>query len=189
MSTVGNTATPNGSSYGEVGSPAGQQVAGLFTMPSPGGLISSISAYAGSDGGTSGWVCIWNGSDVLLGSKAVTLTNGGATWVTGTLSTPVFVASGASLYIGWQSANGYYFAWDGTAGTTYTGYNATMPGNLANGGNGSYLISAYATYTPAGANVWTGSAWTACPVSVWNGTAWVNASVAVWNGTQWVYGA
>ncbi len=188
MSTVGNTATPNGISYGEVAT-AGSQVAGLFTMPSPGGIITSVSAYAGSDGGTSGYVMVWGQGGSKLGHGAVTLTNGGAGWVTANMVTSFFVAGGTNIYIGWQSANGYYFAWDGTAGTTYTGYNAAVPGNLANGGTGSYLISAYATYTPAGANVWTGSAWTACPVSVWTGSQWANASVAVWNGTTWVYGA
>lgn len=185
MATVGSTLTPSGASYVEVATPAGQQVAGLFTMPTPGGLITSISAYAGSDGGTSGWVCIWNGAGTLLGSVAVTLNNGSAGWVTGTLATSVFVAGGSSLYIGWQSANGYYFTWYSTSGTTYTGYNSTNPGNLANGGTGAYLAGAYATYTPTGAKVWNGTTWADAAAKVWNGTTWAAAEVSVWNGTTW----
>lgn len=199
MTTLGNTATP---SYGwaEYGINTTNQIGQPYTMPNPGGLISAIHGYwaAESASGT-GYVCIWNASGTLLGSVAVTVSTGsnspgGQAWNSATLGTPVFVAGGATFYIGWWMPQSSGMVWSYNNDSNHPSENAApgSPGSLSTGSHDTYgSIASYVDYTPTGAWVYDGSQWNAGPVYVNTGTSgspvWTAVSgLQVWNGSSWV---
>lgn len=207
MATLGNNTTPTTPTYGWNSSGTRMQVADSYTVPTGGALISSISFWAAGAGTLKIHGVVWNASTgaVLAFGPGVNTSGGsgggvGATqWYTDTLSTPVFVGSGAVIFIGWQcdSTATYYWAYNGNIGTpatewntnsgatgqSFAGYGAQSPAGL---------IAAYVTYTPGGAYINTGTpaspVWTATPLYVNTGTpaspVWtVAAGVFVNTGT------
>ncbi len=190
MATFGYSTTPT---YGYIeAAPTGAQAAGAATMPSPGGIVTSVSCYCGVFSGqaaASGYLCMWSSSGSLLASGAATIPASPA-WVTATLSTATYVASGVSVFLGWQTPgiSGYYAEFNSVSGATMDlGSNSTIPGALANiTQHTNDQLGAYATYTPGGAQVWNGTAWQSVATYVWNGTQWVSVVPQVWNGTTWV---
>ncbi len=189
MATFGYTTTPT---YGYIeAAPTGGQAAGSATMPSPGGIVTSVSCYCGVYSGqaaTSGYLCMWSDTGSLLASGAATIPASPA-WVTATIPS-TFVGSGVAVFLGWQTSGsaGYYATYNSVSGAAMDlGSNSTIPGALANFTQyANDQLGAYATYTPGGAQIWTGSQWQTVTTYVWNGTQWVAIAPQVWNGTQWV---
>ena len=193
MATVGYTTTPTYGYFSE-GSGIGNQVGCAFTMPS-GGLITAISCYAATYANSeTPNLCIWDSSGNLLASVAAssTISAGAPAWVSGTLATPLFVANGSTIYIGWSCAvaDGFYAEYDNTSNTIHWGEQTSPPGTLGSTvATGS--LGAYATYTPSQAYVNTGTpsspVWTPAAVVVNTGTpsspAWSAAAIYVNTGT------
>lgn len=205
MSNVGYSTTPT---YGFYKSAAhtGMQAAALATMPTPGGLITSISCYAGTYSGSSasGYLCLWDISFNLLASVAVTIP-GSLAWVSGTLATPYFIASGTQFYIGYHVSGtaGYNAEYDSVGGATMIlAWDNAVPGSLTNRTTYSNnQLGAYATYTPAEGWVNTGTSgspnWVSGAVYINTGTSaspvWTAAENVVNTGTSgsptWTDGA
>lgn len=183
MSILGNSTTPT-FGYDQFMATA-NQAAQLYTMPAGGGLITDVTFYGSGNGASSNtaYGCIWDSSGNLLAQGSGVVTTGGATgggnqaWHTDTLTTPLFVAGGISIYIGWQRSTATTFDWswanDGaavayrTAGNTPSNFGTTVTVQ-----NGS--IGAYATYTPGGGKLNTGTSgspvWTPTTGKVNTGT-------------------
>lgn len=107
MATLGNSTTPT---YGyDSYQSSANQAAQLYTMPSPGGTITSVSFYGAADGSNhnTAYGCIWDSSGNLLAQGSGVNTTGGSpsaggqAWQTDTLTTPLYVAAGTQIYIGW----------------------------------------------------------------------------------------
>lgn len=195
MATLGYTATPN-YGYDSYQSTA-NQVAQLYTMPAPGGIITSVSFYGSGNGGSNNtaYGCIWNSSGILLAQGSGVVTNGGSAsaggqaWHTDTLTASLWVAGGTQLYIGWERSTGTYFDWsfasDGAAVSYHTA--ASTPANFGSSlavQNGS--VGAYATYSPAGLKVRRSGAWVNKPVYIRRSGAWVQAKVYIRRSGAWV---
>ncbi len=192
-SQVGYTTTPSGGFF-EFGTNTDNQIGALYTMPTPGGLITALHAYCAVYNGfsaASGYLVLWDGSGNVLASVGVTIP-ASAAWVTATLATPYFVASGSSIFIGWAApaASGFYAEYNSVSGAAidYNYDSGTIPGNLGTSHTrvSNEQIGAYADYTPSEAKVWNGTSWVYGAVKVWNGTSWVAGAVKVWNGSSWV---
>lgn len=160
MSTVGNTSTP---SFGNqwLGTNQQNQVWSTFTMPSPGGTITALHAYFDLNSGTgTPYCCLWDGSGNLLASVSLGSMSGtgnhsigGQTWHSGTLSSGVFVASGATISLGFYfpQANGGTWSFNNSGSSSYN-TQASGPGSQSGSGStGDGSIGAYADYTPGGA--------------------------------------
>lgn len=194
MSTVGNTATPAQGYYYDSGVASCR--GSRFTMPSPGGFISTLHAYFDAyNSSATGYVCLWNSSGTLLASASVGTVPtagasiGGQAWHQATLSSPVYVASGATIYIGFslpQSA-GAVWTWENAGGNVYYA-NSGSPGSLSTSATYSTTgpLGAYGDYTAgsiyasdgtteqAGVLIYAsnGSAWQQCAVYCSDGSAW-----------------
>lgn len=193
MATLGNSTTPT---YGyDSYSSTANQAAQLYTAPSPGIIISSVSFYGSGTTGNTAYGCIWNSSGTLLAQGSGVSTSGGSAsaggqaWHTDTLTASLFVAAGTQIYIGWQRSTASTFDWsfsnDGASVSYHTG--GSTPSNFGSAvtvQNGS--IGAYATYTPAGMYVRRSGAWTAAPVYVRRSGAWTSAAVYVRRSGAWV---
>jgi len=182
MATLGKTATPTSATHGWILGNS-KQVGMLFTVPSPGAIFSSVSFWAATT--TSGyiWGVIWDSSGNVLGHGAGVNTSGGAQhgtgpggdgqWHTDNFATPVFVAAGATVYIGWQNndSTSTYWAYNGGDHSPnaesrggVTGSPVSFAGHSTESPNGA--VAAYATYTPAGGYVRRSGIWTAGPSEV-----------------------
>ena len=200
MATLGNSTTPT-YGYNSYQSTA-NQVAEAYTMPSPGGIISSVSFYGSGDGATANtaYGCVWSSGGTLLAHGSGVSTSGGSAsaggqaWHTDTLTTPLFVAGGTTIYIGWERSTGSYFDWSfASSGASVCYTAASTPASFGSTASGPGLgtIGAYATYTPAGIQVNTGTpaspVWTTGLAYINTGTAaspvWTQASVYVNTGT------
>ncbi len=198
MATLGYTTTPSHFQFGE-GFNIGDQIGLAATMPSPGGVITVLHAFAQSFNGTNTMtLVVWDASGNVLASgtaSAASSPSSGA-WVTTTLGTPLFVASSATIYIGFANPNntsgnsGFVAEYDQAGGTTKWNQQSSAPGNLLTGTNATNLtntnIGAYADYTPAGMYVRRSGVWTAAPVYVRRSGAWVQATVYVRRSGVWV---
>lgn len=174
MATLGNSTTPT-FGYDQYSSTA-NQAAQLYTTPGA-IVISSVSFYGSGNGASSNtaYGCIWNSSGTLLAQGSGVSTSGGAgsgggqAWHTDTLTSPLYVAAGTQLYIGWQRSTATTFDWsfanDGASVAYHTaGSTPSAFGSGVTVQNGS--IGAYATYSPAG--VWIAPSGTVePPVAVW----------------------
>lgn len=183
MATLGNTSTPS-FGWNQFSSTA-NQAAESYTVPTGGGVFSSVSFYGSGDGASSNtaYGCIWSSGGTLLAQGSGVNTTGGSgsgggqAWHTDTLTSPLFIAGGTVIYIGWQRSTATTFDWSfastgsaayHTAGNTPSnfGTSTTAPTNGT--------IGAYATYTPGGGYVNTGPpaapVWTAAEVLVNTGT-------------------
>lgn len=174
MTTLGYTATP-GAGVFSVAANTENAAAIQATMPSPGGTITALHAHfrAFDSGSHTAWLCVWNSGGTLLASVAVSV-GGGQQLYSANLASPIFVAGGTVLYIGFVIGSiGYTVEYDST-GTSYNGSNATSPpGNISFGSSGFGTIEAYADYV-LGMYVNTGTpavpVWTPAPVTVNTGT-------------------
>lgn len=152
MATFGYSTTPTFGWFQE-GASTGNQIGALFSMPSPGGSVTALSAYAGTYSGssTSGYLVMWSGSGTVLASVAVTIP-GSPAWVSGTLSSSVYVASGQSVFIGWATpaSVGFKAEYNSVGGASLDwNESASIPGSLAGHTNVTgEQLGAYATYTP-----------------------------------------
>jgi len=201
MATVGNSTNP-ATAFFFYGINVQNAAWSGYTMPAGGGLITSISAFFDLDTGgpATCYLCIWDGNNgTLLASVAVggipagSQSAGGQAWHTANLATPLFVAGGAALAIGFwvPQANGLIASTE-SGGTTFSGTQAGSGPGAASGPavSGQGALGAYATYTPGNVWVWNGSAWVAGSLpSVWNGSAQVQGIPQVWNGSSWVLGS
>lgn len=188
MSTLGNATTPTTPTYGWINSGTHMQVADSYTVPAGGGLFSSISFWAAGSGTLTIHGVIWDSSGTVLAFGPGVSTSGGAgsgvgatAWNTDTLSTPVFIAGGTTIYIGWQcnSAASTYWAYNGNITSPSTQWN-TPSGSSGQSFSGhatqspAGIVAAYATYTPGGIYVNTGTpaspVWTPAELSVNTGT-------------------
>ena len=185
MATLGNSTTPT-FGFDQFTSTA-NQAAQLYTMPAGGGLITDVTFYGSGNGASSNtaYGCIWDSGGTLLAQGAGVATTGGSgagggqAWHTDTLTSPLFVAGGTSIYIGWQRSTATTFDWsfagDGATSVAYrtAGNTPSNFGTTVTVQNGS--IGAYATYTPGGGKVNTGTAvspvWTPVTGKVNTGTS------------------
>lgn len=199
MATLGNTTTPT---YGwDSYLSTANQAAEAYTVPAGGGIFSSVSFYASGDGGTANvaYGCIWDSSGNLLAHGSGVSTSGGSgaagaqAWHTDTLTAPLTVAGGTTIYIGWQRSTASTFDWsfanDGAAVSYHTAGNT--PSNFGTGvsvQNGS--IGAYGTYTVnTGQKVYvrrSGSWIQVGTVRVRRSGAWVTATAKVRRSGAWV---
>lgn len=196
FSTVGDGATPGHNWFEQGVNTPPNIVASGYTMPSPGGTIYKLWAYFGlvAGGPATAYLCMWDASGSLLGSVGVSVANGSASaggqaWNGANLATPVFVASGATVYFGFavSESNGFYTT-DESSGSSIWTTNSSVPNSLnGNSSTGHFAIGAYAEYFPGVIHVWNGSSWLNGEVQVWNGSAWANPTgILVWNGSAWV---
>src|SRR5258706_196084 len=138
MATLGNSAL--GSGFFQFGINVQNAAWSVYTMPAGGGLITDITAYFDVEtaGPATCFVCVWDGSTgALLASKSIASvpngsnSAGGQASHTGTLATPIFVAGGATIAIGFwcPQANGFVC-------TTSTAAPNAQAGTQAGGGPG-----------------------------------------------------
>jgi len=205
MATLGNSTTPT---FGfDAFNSTANQAGELYTVPAGGGTFTSVSFYGSGDGATTvkAYGCLWDSSGNLLAAGSGINTSGGSqtaggqAWHTDTLTSPVSIAGGTQIFIGWwrQASTGTFdwsFAGDGSTAVHYHTDSLTAPGHTGTSvtvQNGS--IGAYATYTPGGeAYINTGTSaapvWTAGVVQVNTGTSaapvWTVAEADVNTGTS-----
>src|SRR6185369_16167442 len=120
MATLGKTTAPNGATHGLIQDNS-KQVAMLFTMPSPGGLITSVSFWAATKTPNSDyiWGVVWDSSGNVLGYGNGVLTSGGQAsnpggsgqFYTDTFNTPLWIPAGTQIYLGWQTNSAVTFTW------------------------------------------------------------------------------
>jgi len=199
MATVGNTTTP-ASNFFFYGVNVQNAAWSSYTMPAGGGLITQLNGFFDLDTGgpSTCFLCVWDSSGNLLASASVasvpagSQSSGGQAWHSANLATPLFVAGGTLINIGWwvPQANGMVATTEST-GTTFSGTQAGSPGTASGPAVSSVgALGSYATYTPGNVWVWNGSAWVAGSLpSVWNGSAQVQGIPQVWNGSSWVLGS
>lgn len=193
MSTLGKTTTPTTGSFGYVENYG--TVAMQFTT-SQSGLYSSVSfcaaAYSGS---LKIHGVIWDASGNVLAFGPGVTTSGGTvggdgdqTWFTDSFSTPVFIAGGTTIYIGWQTDTHtqYVWAYNGNDHSPNAVWNNALYGTTGQGiGSNSVMspngaVAAYATYSQAG--VWIEPSGTVkAPVAIWcNPAGTVVKAKGVW---------
>lgn len=132
------------------------EVSVAATMPAD-GTISSVSCFVGGDGGSvNAQFAIWRQSDGALLASTSTFSlgsgsrsSGGQSWVTQSLSSPLFVANGTGIYIGWYRDPSGGAVWSMlTAGSflkrTETGSLGSFTSPTTDSGG---QLGAYATYT------------------------------------------
>lgn len=160
MATLGSsTAAPNSSSYWTFNN-VQNQVWGGYTMPNPGGYVTSISAYFDTNGGTSTcYVCVWdfNGGQLLAsvaisGVPAGSHTPGQQWWWTGTLGSSLWIAGNRQIGIGfWVPDNNGFVTSSFASGSAFWNQQASAPGSSSNGTAPFNAIGSYVTYTPLAA--------------------------------------
>lgn len=193
MATLGKSTAPTGATHGWING-SQKQVAMLFTVPAGGGIFTSVSFWAAT--ATSGfiWGVIWDSSGNVLRAGSGVNTTGGAShnpgpggdgqFHTDTLTSPLFVAGGTDIYIGWQNndTTSTFWAYNGNDHSPdarqrggVTGSPASFAGHTAESPAGA--VAAYATYTPAGGKVRRSGAWVALTsVKVRRSGAWVDVT-------------
>jgi hypothetical protein len=144
---------------------------------------------------------IWDSSGNVLAFGPGQSTSGGTSsgvgatqWYTDTFASPVYIVGGTSVFIGWQadsaatidyayngtdhSPDARWFTNSGSSGQTFSGNTAQTPAGA---------VASYATYTPGGAYVNTGTSgspvWTPAGVFVNTGTS----GSPVWTPANGVY--
>lgn len=205
MATLGKTTTPTTGTHGFITNTA-KAVAMLFTMPTT-GFITSVTFWAATTTPNTDniWGVIWDSSGNVLGHGSGVSTSGGTSsgvgatqWYTDTLTTPLLVAAGTQIFIGWQpnsSTNSVSWAYNGSDhspdarwnGASGTPSGASFSGNTAQSPAGA--VAAYATYTPAQMKRWHSGAWVAASVKRWHSGAWVSAVPYRWHSGAWVPGS
>ncbi|MDE1904949.1 MAG: hypothetical protein KGH75_00680 [Rhodospirillales bacterium] len=195
MATIGNTTSP-AAGYDYIGSATA--AASEFTMPTGGGVVTSISGYFDSESASqNGYLCVWDSSgNLLINSGAFAINNksgsgaGGQDWWTKSISS-VYVAAG-TIWIGFVATGSLVFSSESSStGLANTSYTKAMssPGSFASPTISPVgAVGAYITYTPGGVGkVWPGSAWVdGTLIKIWNGSAWVQANPQTWSGSAWV---
>lgn len=205
MSTLGKTATPNTGTHGFFAFASHPQVAMLFTVPAGGGIFTDVNFWAAGSSTLKIHGVIWDSSGNVLAFGPGVNTSGGAAsfvgatqWYQDTFASPVFIAGGTQIYIGWQR--------DAGAGTVYWAYNGSdhSPSAQWNGNSGSTgqsfsghsimddgagnegAVAAYADYTPGSIYADDGSAFQGgVIVYADNGAAWQQCEVYVDDGAAW----
>ena len=133
------------------------EIAAAATMPADGD-ISSISCFVGGDGGSvTARFCIWRSSDGVLLAQTGSFTlasgsrsSGGQSWVTQSLGTPLHVANGTGLYIGWWRDPAGGAVWSLLTPGSFSKKTDTSgsPGTFSSPtSDASGQLGAYATYT------------------------------------------
>jgi hypothetical protein len=190
MAILGNNTTPS-AGFDFIGS--SQAAATQFTMPSGGGVVTSISGYFDSESASqNGYLCVWDGSgNVLVQSSAFAINNksgsgaGGQDWWTQSISN-VYVPAG-TVWIGFIATGSLVFSSE-SGGASNVKAMSSPSSFSGSSSSGVGAVGAYITYTPGGVGqVYSGSAWTdGVLVQVYNGSAWVQANPQVYNGSVWV---
>jgi hypothetical protein len=167
--TVGNTAwTQQG--WDAPGS--GFAAASQFTMPADGWITTLHGYFDSTSGSGNGWLCVWRASDgALLASNGPFATNvgslaaGGQTSYSKTLVTPLFVASGTNIYIGFYCDQGLVWS-SGTGGTSkIDSEGGSGPTSFTPGASPIGVIEAYADYATGNGKVFRSSSWVIGPVA------------------------
>lgn len=171
MATVGNTNTPGAGGnffFQGVNTPP-NQVATLFTMPSPGGLITDLNAYFSTEanGTATCWLMLWDGAGNILADPAVSVAQGsnslgGQAWHSASI-TPVYVAAGASIFIGFSvpQHNGFVTSTESSGSSLWNTTASPPAGFTGNSSTGFHAIGAYADFTPLTARVRRSGVWVA----------------------------
>lgn len=180
MATLGKTTSPSWPTFGWIDTTA-FTVAELYTMPAPGGIFRSVTFWAASHGAGSQKIfgVIMDSSGNLLARGPGVFTSGGVAvdgnvgssqWYTDTLQSPLFVAAGTQIYIGWcpnsssvavdWAYNGNDHSpnarWKNTGGGTPTGAFFSGHSQMSPAG----AVAVYGTYDPAGGYVMRSGVWT-----------------------------
>lgn len=159
----------------------------------PGGTIQSISCYLGGhSGAVNAKLCVWDTSGNLLAASSLfsaaagSGANGGQTWYTQTLASPLALSSQA-IYIGWWRDSAGQNEWSFASGSTqYNNAGGSSPSNCVTGrSSGSGQIGAYVTYVKGGIKAWDGSAFNRYALRAWSGAAWNWYAGKVWDGSTW----
>jgi hypothetical protein len=202
MATLGKTATPNGITHGWIQSNSIQS-AMLFTMPAGGGLITAVSFWAATKTPNSDfiWGVVWDSSGNVLANGSGVLTSGGqaanpggsGVFYTDTFATPLWVAGGTQLYIGFQTNSSVVMTWAYNGGdhspdaqwrTGVTGSPTTFSGHSAESPAGA--IAAYATYTPGSVFGDDGGAFQGgVLVFADDGAGWQQCEIWIDDGVNW----
>lgn len=155
MPTIGSSSS--NPTFGQTSSGSNDQVGcGPYTMPSPGGYIQTIHAYAATFAGSiTPKVVLWNSSPNVLGSA-----NAGASigttpsWVSGTLAgNGIYVAAGAGVVLGWTSSQavGANIFFNNTTPGGWWNSVASPPASLVGAPQFSHQAGAYADYVAVNA--------------------------------------
>lgn len=162
MAVLGKNTTPSTPTFGFVSTGSHMQVAMNFTTTQP-GLYTSVSFWAAGSSTLTIHGVIWSSGGSVLAFGPGQSTSGGhasgtgaSTWYTDTFSTPLYIASGTNIWIGWQanSAATVDFAFNGNDHSPDSKWNTASgsTGQAFSAGSTSATytgaVAAYATYTP-----------------------------------------
>jgi hypothetical protein len=161
-----------------------------------------VSFWAAGDGGNSVSIhgMIWDSTGAVLASGPGVTTTGGnqsnpggdGAFHTDTLSSPIFIAGGTQIYIGWQPNNSLGVDWAYNGGDhspdaqqhAASGAPASFAGHATESPTGA--VAAYATYTPGSVYADNGAAFVGgVLVYVDDGAAWQLCGVYVDDGAAW----
>lgn len=156
MATVGNTSATT-AGWNSPGS--GYAAASAFTMPGVGGYLNTLHGYfdAISGSGAHGWCCVWDNSGNLIASVDVGVINngsasaGGQQYWSGSVGS-VWVAGGASIWIGFYCNQGLVYSSGSGGGSDQKSMGSGGPGSFAGHSASPVGVAlAYADYTPLAA--------------------------------------
>jgi uncharacterized repeat protein (TIGR02543 family) len=150
---VGTTGTVGHTTVFSLSTTTANRRAMPFTMPEN-GTINSVTMY--HTGGSGNMILgVYDGSGLpanRLGVTAATAVSGSTGWQTINLTSPAFVASGATVWLAWvyQSNPGIYYE-SGSPGRADAGvgWSGGMPDPFGSSTQSNYIYSIYATYTPS----------------------------------------
>lgn len=202
MATLGKSTTPNSGTHGWINSNS-KQVAMLFTVPAGGGIFTSVSFWAATATSGNIWGVIWDSSGNVLANGPGVATTGGAShnpgpggdgqFHTDTFASPLYIAGGTQIYIGWQNNDSVSTFWAYNGGDHspdaeqrggVTGSPASFSGHSTESPAGA--VAAYATYTPGSIFADDGAAFQGgVIVYADDGAAWQQCSVWVDDGSSW----
>lgn len=193
MPHVGNSNNPGQGYYFDTGVASCR--GSKFTMPAGGGFLTDIHAYfSAQNNSATGFTCVWDSGGNLLASVNVGTIGvgsdsiGAQAWRSGNLSSPVFVAGGATIYIGFslpQSA-GAVWTWENASGNVYY-KNSGNPGSLSTSSTYSTTgpLGAYSNYTPGQWFAYDGASWDNIQGESYDGSNWQFGTLYAYDGTTW----
>ena len=192
MPTVGNTVTPT---YGAFWYDLNTDNASWYIITMPvNGYITELHAYFdGELGSGQGYCCLWNGNTgALLATVNVgtvpqgSNSAGGQAWHGGALTTPLYVAGGTTLAIGfWMSQSVGFVTSVNSTGTSYVGVQASAPGTATGPASGYGSFGAYAVYSQFGTFIRRSGAWANRTVKLFRSGTWVNATRKIFRSGAW----
>jgi len=154
FSEIGTTSTVGYTTVFGTSTTSANRRAMPFTMPEDGTIESVAMYHTGGSGSMILGVYDGEGSPAnRLGVTATTAVSGSTGWQTINLTSPAYVASGATVWLAWVYETNPGIAYQtGTPGRVDAGvaWPGGMPNPFGSSTQADFLYSIYATYTPGG---------------------------------------